>query len=281
MIEQFWMFHCGYASLPEAAVFADGGKSDTIKLPFIAAVAFHSRLGPILVDAPFGHDGPKNMGALYGVLLQRITQVFKHEWSIIPRIEQLGLRASEINHILMTHLHFDHTGGMKELGHARFHVSEAEWAFASKLGKMKGLLNGYAVGDWRALRARIDTLYTPSFFDHEAEGLDIFGDGSVFAHSLPGHSPGHTGYRFVMTDGREVFFLGDAVFHVDQVRKGRGLGWFPNTFGADVRRANYTLDELRSFHDARPEVTLLCAHDYDLGELCMNGPVQVTPDVFG
>ena len=281
MIEQFWLFHCGYVGVPEGVIVDGAPMRGTRRLPFLAALAFHSELGPILVDAPFGHEGSRNMGVIYGALLQRTAQVFKPSWSIIPRIEQLGWRASEVNHILMTHLHFDHTGGMKELGHARFHLDQAEWSYASKLSRVGGLLNGYAVGDWRALGSRIEKLSLPAYFDREDSGHDVFGDGSVFAHSLPGHSPGHTGYRFVMTDGREVFFLGDAVFHIDQVRKGRGLGWFPNTFGADVRRANYTLDELRSFHDARPEVTLLCAHDYDLGELCMNGPVQVTPDVFG
>ncbi len=279
MIEQFWLFHCGYAKLPEAAIFEDGSRSVMGKLPFLAAVAFHSELGPILVDAPFGHDGARNMGALYGALLQRITQTFKPEWSIIPRIEQLGLRASEIEHILMTHLHFDHTGGMKELGHARFHVSEPEWSFASSLTRIKGLINGYAVGDWRALRARIDTFEIPSFYDREDSGRDIFGDGSVFAHSLPGHSPGHTGYRFVMEDGREIFFMGDAVFNVSQVTESRGFGWFPNTFGDDPRRATYTLEELRAFHAQRPEVTLLCAHDFELGERCMRGPIQVMGDV--
>lgn len=178
----------------------------------------------------------------------------------------------------MTHLHFDHTGGMKELGHARFHVSAPEWSFASGLSRMKGLINGYAVGDWRALRARVDTFEVPSFFDRDGVGRDLFGDGSVFAHSLPGHSPGHTGYRFVMEDGREIFYLGDAVFNVSQITEGRGFGWFPNTFGDDVRRAGYTLEELRAFHAERPEVTLLCAHDFELGERCMRGPVQVTHD---
>ena len=275
MIEQFWLFHCGYVGVPEGVIVEGAPMRGTRKLPFLAALAFHSELGPILVDAPFGHEGSRNMGVVYGALLQRTAQVFKPSWSIIPRIEQLGWRASEVNHILMTHLHFDHTGGMKELGHARFHVAEAEWSYASKLSRVGGLLNGYAVGDWRALGSRIEKLALPAYFDREDEGHDVFGDGSVFAHPLPGHSPGHTGYRFVLPEGREVFFVGDAAFTIPQITEGKGLGRFPTTFGADVHRATMTLHELREFHAENRDVELVSAHDFDWGERCLQGPIQI------
>ena len=65
MIEQFWLFHCGWFRVPRGA-FEKGGGFDMVALPFLAAVAFHSELGPIVVDAPFGHEGPTNAGEVVG-----------------------------------------------------------------------------------------------------------------------------------------------------------------------------------------------------------------------
>jgi len=275
MIEQFWLFHCGYVRVPEAAILASGSLRKICELPFLAAVAFHAELGPILVDAPFGHDGPHNNGALFGALMRSGLQEFRDEWSVIPRIEQLGLRPSEIDHILMTHLHFDHTGGMKELIHARFHIAQKEWAHAKGLSAVEAKIAGYAVGDFRALEARVDTFDTLTYFDPQEPGVDLFGDGSVLAISLPGHSAGHTGYLFTMADGQRVFFLGDAIFNLAHLEGTDELGFMPRQFAWDLNSARVTLDELRRYRGSNPELTYVCAHDFGWGEKCMSGPLQV------
>jgi N-acyl homoserine lactone hydrolase len=275
MIEQLWIFHCGYVLVPEPTVFKDSSPLSIKKMPLMAAMAFHPEHGPILIDAPFGHEGPHNVGALWGTILRRSVQTFKDEWSIIPRIEQLGVRPSEVHHVLMTHLHFDHTGGMKALGHATFHLEQREWIWANGLSSFDALAAGVAVADFRALYARTELFSLPEYFEREAEGHDIFGDGSITAIALPGHSPGHTGYRIKLADGRTALFLGDAVFQVSHLTKKREPGFFPRLVARDHRMVEYTVGELMRYVEERPDELLICSHDFELGERCMAGPLKL------
>lgn len=274
MIEQFWLFHCGWFRVPRG-VFQKGDGFEVGRMPFLAAVAYHPERGPIVVDAPFGHEGPANAGEVIGSFLRRTGQKFKPQWAIVPRIEQLGFRPSEVDDILMTHLHWDHTGGMKQLAHAHFWVSGREWDFATGLGPVEAIKEGYAVDDYRALRSRIRRLDLSDEVDL-AGGLDVFGDGSVEAVFLPGHSVGHVGYRFHMTDGRTIFFMGDAVFTVEQLTKSKEFGFFPRIAAADVDLARSTVRHLRTWwHDEGGDQVLICSHDFAWGEECLDGPTPL------
>ena len=285
MIEQLWLFHCGMFKVPRNLIVR-GERIEMIELPFLAAVAHHQELGPILVDAPFGREGPSNAGEVVGALLQALAVKFRSSWSIVPRLEGMGYRPSEVGHVLMTHLHFDHTGGMKDLAHATFHVSRREWEYATRLRPLEAMLQGYVVGDFRALHTRMALIDSEGGEDGAAEalgedleltegGIDLFGDGSVEAVALPGHSPGHVGFRFQLADGRTAFYLGDAAFDLDQIVRRRMPGKFPLQRARDAERMQATLRALRRYHQDNPEVLLLSAHDRALGERCKGGPAKV------
>jgi glyoxylase-like metal-dependent hydrolase (beta-lactamase superfamily II) len=275
MIERVWLFHCGYVSVPVPLVDRDA-EMGFRKLPMMGALAEHAERGPILIDAPFGHEGPANAGLLTAGLLKTVGLKFKADWSVAARIEQIGFRPGEVDHALMTHLHVDHTGGMKTLGRTQFHIARDEWDYANRLSPIAAKTKGYAPDDYRSLRARIEEFDTPAPLDEEdLDGVDLFGDGSITAVGLPGHSFGHVGFLLKTTDDREIFHLGDAAFTLEQVTERHGLGPMPKSFAYDVDRAVETLRTLRLFHQNRPEVTLINAHDFGLGERCLEGPVAV------
>ena len=73
---------------------------------------------PLIVDTGFGEDAAVARGRI-------ITR---------PVIE--GLRAAAIDHlsvedVILTHLHYDHAGSLSTFPNARFHVQDAELAFAT------------------------------------------------------------------------------------------------------------------------------------------------------
>ncbi|MEZ4460959.1 MAG: MBL fold metallo-hydrolase [bacterium] len=274
-IEQFWLFHCGYAKIPKF-LFEKGGGSRQGKLPMMAALLVHDELGPVLIDAPFGPEGPSNTGELLGAILRRTGVVFKPEWAIVPRIEQLGFRASEINHVLMTHLHFDHTGGMKSVAHARFHIDRDEWMSASGMKPLEAARAGYVVGDFRALAPRIEKMDLSQATIES--GFDVFGDGTVEAVPLRGHSIGHTGFRCRVGDA-EIFYVGDAVYAYSQIAKPRGFSPFAKSAAYDLNQASETAEGLRTWFGQHPDAVFANAHDFDLGESCMGGPRALHPSV--
>ncbi len=235
------------------------------KFPFLAMLAVHSKLGPIVIDAPFGHEGPQNAGFLANGALSLLGPKFNPKWSIIERIRQVGYRSADVDNVLITHLHFDHTGGMKELAHAKFFIHAPEWKYATS--EEAGLSQGFSKQDYQALG-------DVNAFDLPKE-KDLFGDGSVCAIDLRGHSPGQVGYRFKLTNGDEVIHVGDAAYGVEQITGDAPFGKMSKVTSYNYDQAIASLQALRQIASENPDTMWVTSHDYDLGSRCENGPVSL------
>lgn len=122
-----------------------------------------------------------------------------------------GFSASDISVLLATHLHPDHVGGSVKDGkpvfeNAEFVVSDADRAFWSN----------------PANRAQADEP-AKAFFDLATASLKAYGDRvrvvaggaeavpGIAAVALPGHTPGHTGYR--VTSGKDTLLIWGDIVH--------------------------------------------------------------------
>lgn len=144
-------------------------------------------------------------------------------------VEQLG-RAPD--RVLMTHLHYDHVGGLLDMPGAEVWVSAAEW----------GAYGGGKLGFPRRL-------YAPALawkvVDFEGAGSaqilglpaeDVMGDGSVWYLSLPGHTPGAAGVLVRGIDGPWLF-VGDTAW-VDAHLGSAMRPWIISLFIDAERRAH-------------------------------------------
>jgi N-acyl homoserine lactone hydrolase len=112
----------------------------------------------------------------------------------IPRyLERLGLDVHDIDAVILTHLHFDHAGGLGDFRHADVHLHERELS---------------------AAREPADAAY----FDDETQPGDNFrlhaSDFSpcpgVTVTETPGHTAGHLSVLLEFERGRAVLLAGDA-----------------------------------------------------------------------
>ncbi|TIV74522.1 MAG: MBL fold metallo-hydrolase, partial [Mesorhizobium sp.] len=53
----------------------------------------------------------------------------EEDW-LVPRLASIGMSTSDISHVVQSHLHFDHAGGLEWLTHAKVYVQRDELAFA-------------------------------------------------------------------------------------------------------------------------------------------------------
>ncbi|SEU41196.1 Metallo-beta-lactamase superfamily protein [Myxococcus fulvus] len=157
--------------------------------------------------------------------------------------------------VFLTHLHLDHLTGMADVpAGTPVYSGPGETttrAFLNVLTRSvadRALSGKAAVSEWT---------YTPDT-DGPFEGaVDIFGDGSVWALWVPGHTPGSTAYLVRSTKG-PVLLVGDA----SHTRWGWEHDVEPGTFTADAARGRQSFEKLRAFAQAHPEVAVRLGHQH-------------------
>lgn len=109
---------------------------------------------------------------------------------IITRPVSEGLVQAGIDHlavedVILTHLHYDHAGGMSHFPNARFHVQDAELAFATS--RSMGEEQWRAPFDSEPVAQLVRKLYAERVVFHDGDAE--FAPG-ITLHLAPGHTPG-------------------------------------------------------------------------------------------
>lgn len=185
----------------------------------------------------------------------------------LRQIEALGFSADDVRHIVLTHLDFDHAGGIEDFPHARVHVMEAERTAAEK--KRRGFvtrqryrpLQWDGVRDWRTYSAGGE----PWFGFEAVRSLDGL-PPEILAVPLAGHTVGHAGVAIATSQGW-LLHAGDAYLHHGQMDVARphcpwGLALYERIMDTNrcSRRANQKrLRELKRQH--ADTVAVFCSHD--------------------
>lgn len=224
--------------------------------------------GLVLVDTGLGLrdvQAPRERLSGFFRVLNRV-RLYERE-TAVRQIEALGFRAADVRHILLTHLDFDHAGGIEDFPNAAVHLLGTELDAARH--HRRGLI----------ARGR----YRPQQWDgavdwrtYDAGGEPWFGFASVRALQglppeilmvpLPGHTWGHCGIAVQMPD-RWLLHAGDAYFHADEIDPGEprcppGLRLYQRMMEVDRRARLTNQQRLRTLvggHGA--DVELFCAHD--------------------
>jgi glyoxylase-like metal-dependent hydrolase (beta-lactamase superfamily II) len=226
--------------------------------------------GLVLVDTGFGlADVRRPHSRLSGFFLKLLSPDFREEMTAIRQIERLGLAAYDVRHIVLTHLDFDHAGGLDDFPRAMVHMlhTEREQALqqATWLDRQR-----FRPQQWSS-RPRWRTHGGGGGGDawFGFEGLRS-GNGlpqDIALLPLPGHTHGHAGVALRGDDGRWLLQAGDAYFDQREVdpdhpRCTPGLRLYQTLMEKDrpLRLLNQArLRELRRQHAA--QVDVLCAHD--------------------
>jgi N-acyl homoserine lactone hydrolase len=127
--------------------------------------------------------------------------------TLAEQLAQGGIKPADIDVVGISHMHSDHTGQAAEFANARLVIGKQD--FAMTTGKDDPF------GPWRGAGKPV-TLASAD--------TDIFGDGSVVALHLPGHTPDHLALRINLKSG-PVLLTGD-LYHTTISRQKRSMPGF-------------------------------------------------------
>ncbi len=173
------------------------GESGPVELPAPSFLVEHGR-GLVLIDTGIAPSAVADPHIPYGAFADGVGISLKAEQCVDKQIEALGFKLADITHVIMTHLHWDHTGGMYMFPQAKFYVMGGELQYA------------YWPLPGGPLFRREDIEPTRGFDWNEIddEEFDLFGDGSIVMVHMPGHTPGNASV-VVRLAGRTIVLAGD------------------------------------------------------------------------
>jgi 4-pyridoxolactonase len=173
------------------------------------------------------------------------------------QLDLIGMRPSEITHVINSHYHVDHVGGNKHCTHATTLCHKCELEAVTHPEPFEEL--GYSDMSFAPQLRKganepgiADDIFTPRFEavtgDQEiAKGVTLF--------ETPGHTPGHFSLMVELANRRPMLFTGDACY----TRKNLDHNLISNSH-SDVKQAFRSLQRLRDLaeqHDAE----LFYSHD--------------------
>ena len=222
--------------------------------------------GLVLVDTGFGLRDVADPSRLSEFFRFQLAPDLKEEDTAIRQIERLGLDPRDVRHIVLTHLDFDHAGGLDDFPRARIHLlaAEREAAFARRtwLDQQRFRPRQWPeAAAWETYRIADGERWYGFEAVRELRGLPP----EILLVPLVGHTLGHCGVA-VLAGEQWMLHAGDAYFFHREMarvapRSTPGLRMYQNMMQVDGRLRKENQVRLRRLHREHPEIRLFCAHD--------------------
>nr|WP_207748997.1 MBL fold metallo-hydrolase [Luteimonas sp. MC1895] len=223
--------------------------------------------GLVLIDTGLGlQDVRDPRGRLSAFFLALVAPGFREAMTAVRQVEALGHAARDVRHIVLTHLDFDHAGGLDDFPEATVHMLARERdhavAQASWLDRQRFRPQQWASrGRWRVYDGAAGAPWMGFDAVRDLAGLPP----EILLVPLPGHTHGHAGVA-VDTGTGWRFLAGDAYFHEQEMRSEPkcppGLRAYQWMMELDRPARLHNQARLRALRQAHAsELTLFSSHD--------------------
>jgi len=190
-------------------------------------------------------------------LLPRIFRFHLAEADRIDRVlAEIGINSDEIHLAVISHLHFDHVGGIAQILQAELLVSDREWAILSDPHPEREwiLREHIEIPDAKWRQVVFEPTDEPPFEDFD--GIhDVAGDGSMILLPTPGHTPGSMSMLIRQEGWSPILLVGDLTYEVTLLEQ----GIVPGTGERDALLAAY--EKVRRLQQRLPGLVVVASHD--------------------
>ncbi|MGF2035014.1 MAG: MBL fold metallo-hydrolase [Nostoc sp. CmiVER01] len=258
--------NCGCMCLIGGALF-DGFSRGLTACLVCHCLLIETNQGLVLIDTGFGQRDVKAPLSRLSPFFMNLNRIkFEEKYTAVAAIEQLGLNPRDVRHIVLTHLDFDHAGGLEDFPEATVHVMLSEIEAARE---RQGFVSSrrYRPGQWDEVKNW--KYYSPGgepWFSFEAvrnlEGLPP----EILLIPLVGHTRGHAGIAIDTSEGW-LLHAGDAYFYRHEIGSPKrvctpGLRAYQSFMEVDRKARLSNQDKLRALSlDHSSDVRLFCSHD--------------------
>jgi glyoxylase-like metal-dependent hydrolase (beta-lactamase superfamily II) len=233
-----------------------GAASEKVRIP-IPFYAIRHPKGIVLFDSGLGADFREQED---GWWLHRLVKAlfpadFETRDAAVHQLQAMGIAPEDVSRIVVSHLHYDHAGGLRDFPKAEVVVARAEWEHAD-VGRWKARFRGVMSEQLEGIAARLRLV------EFGTDGrFDLFGDGRFVLLSTPGHTPGHLSLLVTTGSGKKVLLTGDAVWVRENYRWPAPKSFFIRHFEEDAGPAWASALKIREFSEKNPDALIIPGHD--------------------
>jgi len=235
---------------------AKGIKTKSQKAPVLVHWIRHRKFGDYLIDAGMDRSYQNNPYGLFKGLLVRVFMAKCFQKPGQDTFSLIQQHQIKLNGIFFTHLHFDHISGAID-----FPDDKAVPYVAGKGEIYFSVQKGFLFRSPDYFKGK-DVLYELNFSDSHVvdmpilgKSADIFGDGSLWAISTPGHTKGHISF-LVNCEKEPVLITGDACL----LKANLDMGIGPGTYSSDLEAAQESMDKIIRFTQKYPRIKIVYGH---------------------
>lgn len=244
------VFDTGWVTVKEKHLFVGGGENER-RLPVLAFVIEHPA-GLVVFDTGLSSQVAQNPASYLGPLYNRLIPVRSQPGMDLPsQMLQRGLSPSDVRTVILSHLHFDHTGELLAFENAEVKVAQVEWTAAQ--GRL-AFVRGYKKQEYAGLSVQ-PIVYGEGLDEDNRSSYDVMGDGRIVLVPTYGHTRGHQSLLLDLDSGL-VLLAGDAIYCAENYTKPAAqpmaqhgtAGW-------------QSVVNIRGLWRAHPDILILPAHD--------------------
>ncbi|MFP6626016.1 MAG: N-acyl homoserine lactonase family protein [Deltaproteobacteria bacterium] len=191
-------------------LFSGGSWLETRRVVVAAFVIEHPTAGLIVFDTGLSPLAASDPDGYLGSLTAALGIVDAPPGADLPsQMRAVGLDPDDVSYVVISHLHYDHTGTAEDFVNAQVVVPASELRGAEEAGWGTDF---FFEGDYDEVERWLKVDYAgtgqyATFIGHH----DLLGDGSVVLVDLNGHTSGSQGMIVHMAD-RPILFTGDAAY---------------------------------------------------------------------
>lgn len=248
----------GSNSALEAFLFRGGRWFTSRDLTFPAVLVQHPR-GMLLIDTGLGPEIDQQFEDDMPWLLKPLMG-YEKGTSAHAALRQADLDPNSVKHILLTHLHWDHAGGLESFPQAEVWFPQAGLEQATALADDEAAYFKSQF-DAETIRWRFHE-FPDGPYENFTSSFDFFGDGSVVLVPMPGHTSASLGVFVNLRNGERYLFSGDTTWSLEGFQRPSHKFWF-SSWLVDHDRAQLELPIVQVFHlmQRYPQLHVVPSHD--------------------
>ena len=220
------------------------------------------RDGLVLIDTGFGTRDVSGATKLSAGFRALCGPLLSHSETALAQVEARGFSASDVRHIVVTHLDLDHAGGLCDFPAAKVHLHAREHAAAMTRTDFKQRQR-YLKAHWA---------HGPSWVVYSEDGDTWRGlpavtrlrglDCDIGLVPLHGHTHGHSAV-IVRSGDRWLVHAGDAYYHRGSLEGKLPLGVvaFERAMQTNPAQRRASVAALRQLHASYTDLDIFCSHD--------------------